>query len=226
MFMLIDKRILVCASCLALGLAARAAVEISAAAPRPRLKAKLSTLPMQIGDWVGRDVALDPLIEEKAQSDDYINRVYEDVKNPARKLVLWINYSKFGLNLRHSPEVCLPSGGWTKIESASKRLSIDRSDGRPFTFFHLGYGQGELVQRIGFWYYVFGEGSMERFVRALPITSRSSHGRATRGSGMTVELFMPGLDKPGEEAIIAFARSLLAELEPLLPDDKAEYFIP
>jgi hypothetical protein len=224
--MLIDKRMIVCASCLAVGLAARAAVEIGLQAPRPALKSNLSTLPLQIGDWIGRNVPLDPRIEAETQSDDYVNRVYEDVKNPGRKLVLWVNYSRLGLNLRHSPEVCLPSGGWTKIESASKPLEIKRPERPPFTLFHLGYSQGELVQRIGFWYYVFGEGSMERFVRALPITSRSSHGRATRGSGMTVELFMPGLDNAGEEAIIAFARSLLGELEPLLPDEQAQYFIP
>ena len=60
----------------------------------------------------------------------------------------------------------------------------------------LGYCQGELVQGVGFWYYIFGEGELEHFVRRLPITSRSSHGRTTRGSGMTVEVFCPGDERP------------------------------
>ena len=56
----------------------------------------------------------------------------------------------------------------------------------------LGYARGELVEHVGFWYYIFGEGKLENFVRQLPITSRSSHGRTTRGSSMTVEIFYPG----------------------------------
>ena len=55
----------------------------------------------------------------------------------------------------------------------------------------LGYAQGELVEHVGFWYYIFGEGKLENLVRQLPITSRSSHGRTTRGSSMTVEILPP-----------------------------------
>jgi hypothetical protein len=38
----------------------------------------------------------------------------------------------------------------------------------------LGYSKDELVQQIGFWYYIFGEGRLEHFVRTLPITSRAA----------------------------------------------------
>jgi hypothetical protein len=90
----------------------------------------------------------------------------------------------------------------------------------------LGYGQGELVKHVGFWYYIFGEGKLENFVRRLPITSRSSHGRTTRGSSMTVEIFYPGDDDPDGEALRNFAQALLIALEPILPLDRAEYYVP
>ncbi len=141
-------------------------------------------------------------------------------------LSLWINYSKHGLNLRHSPEVCLPSGGWTKVESQCRIVEVDRPGDNPLVLTRLGYSQGELVQGIGFWYYIFGEGSVERYVRQLPITSRSSHGRTTRGSGLTVEVFCPGEFDPDGEALQDFAKSLLSALEPILPDNRAEYFVP
>ena len=60
-------------------------------------------------------------------------------------------------------------------------------------------------------------------MRRLPITSRSSHGRTTRGSGLTVEVFCPGDVDPDAEALIDFASALLAELEPILPEDRAGY---
>ena len=95
---------------------------------RPELQAGLATVPMVLGDWVGQDVPVDPEIVEKAQTDDYLNRVYEDRRHPGRRVWLWMNYSRKGNNLRHSPEICLPSGGWEKVESQCR--VIERADGR------------------------------------------------------------------------------------------------
>ena len=78
----------------------------------------------------------------------------------------------------------------------------------------------------GFWYYIFGEGKLENYVRRLPITSRSSHGRTTRGSSMTVEVFYPGETDPEGEALREFAGELLKALGPILPPKRAAYHIP
>jgi len=102
------------------------------------------------------------------------------------------------------------------------RYGVDRS----LRIMRLGYAQGELVQRIGFWYYIFGEGGLEHYVRNLPITSRSSHGRTTRGSGMTVEVFCPGETDLDGSALEDFARPLTEALEPIMPASRAEYYIP
>ena len=91
---------------------------------------------------------------------------------------------------------------------------------------HLGYSQGELVEHVGFWYYIFGEGKLENYVRRLPITSRSSHGQTTRGSSMTVEVFYTGDNDPEGEALREFAGELLKALEPILPQERAEYHVP
>ena len=66
----------------------------------------------------------------------------------------------------------------------------------------------------------------ERWVRGLPITSRSSHGRTTRGSGLTVEVFWRHELDPESEAFRDFARGLLAGLDPILPADRASYHVP
>jgi hypothetical protein len=180
---------------------------------------------MELGEWVGQDVGIEPDIVDRSQATEYINRDYEWRGRPGRRLRLWINYSNQGLNLRHSPEICLPSGGWTKAESLCRLIPIHRGDGE-IPIMRLAYAQGELVQEVGFWYYIFGEGRLERYVRKLPITNKSSHGRTTRGSGMTVEIFCPGEVDPDGEALRNFAGVLLEALEPLLPEDRAEYYIP
>ncbi len=208
------------------GLVAQAVVERATVTERPPLRASLANLPLRLGNWVGRDVPIDAEVLRESQADDYLNRVYEDPSHPGRRLTLWINYSRHGLNLRHSPEICLPSGGWTRVESRCRTLPIERPEGSPMPITQLGYSQGELFQSVGFWYYIFGEGSVEQFVRSLPVTSRSSHGRTTRGSGLTVEVFCPGEADPDGEALREFATSLLTALEPILPEDRATYFIP
>jgi hypothetical protein len=208
------------------GLAAEAAVEHATRTERPPLNRSLATVPMVLGDWVGKDEPVDEKIAEESQATEYLNRVYSHRGRPGVQVWLWMNYSDRGLNLRHSPEICLPSGGWEKAEALTKVIEIDRpqAPGQPVSL--LGYEKGELVQRIGFWYYIFGEGRVERFVRGLPISSRSSHGRTTRGSGLTVEVFYPGDAGLGDAELKDFASRLLDELEPVLPEDRAAYHIP
>ncbi len=219
------RRVAIAVGILALGLAAQTALEAGYRTPRPELSARLSSLPSQLGDWIGRDEPMDPEILERTQADDYLNRVYEDRKRPGRFIKVWINYSRHGLNLRHSPEVCLPSGGWTKVEAQTRVLPVEAPSGtQPIT--RLTYTQADLLQGIGFWYYIFGEGPLEQFARTLPISSRSSHGRTTRGSGLTVELFYPGDFDPEGDTLSKFATELLAALEPLLPLERQAYHVP
>ena len=220
------RRGILAATFLVLGVAAQATLDAAMNRPRPKLNAPLARLPMQIGDWIGRDEPMEADILDRTQADEYLNRAYEDPRRPGRTLRLWINYSNQGLNLRHSPEICLPSGGWTKLETMTKVIPIERPSGPPTNVMRLGYSQDDLIQGIAFWYYIFGEGPMERFARSLPIGSRSSHGRATRGSGLTVEIFYSGDGPADTETVAKFATAVLDALEPLLPTDRAAYYIP
>jgi hypothetical protein len=220
------KRAILCGVILATGMAAQAALETINRTERPALRMPLASIPLDLGEWTGRDEPVEADIIERAQTTEYLNRNYESHKYPGLSVRLWINYSLQGNNLRHTPEICLPSGGWNKIESQTRMLSVPVGRGRSITFIRLGYGRGELVEHVGFWYYIFGEGKLENYVRRLPITSRSSHGRTTRGSSMTVEVFCPGENDPEGEGLREFARVLLKALEEILPLQRADYHIP
>ncbi len=220
------RRIAICGSIVLSSLAAQAALEGVSQPERPPLRRKLTDLPLTIGDWVGVDCKVDPQIVRQAQTTEYLSREYECRTRPGLKLNLWVNYSIMGTNLRHTPEICLPSGGWEKIEAQTRVFEIPAGGGPPIRITRLGYSQGELVKHVGFWYYIFGEGRLENYVRNLPITSQSSHGRATRGSSMTVEIFYPGEQDPDGVALREFAGGLMKELDPILPVRRAAYFLP
>ena len=219
-------RCLLCAGILMIGLAAQGELKRLNQTERPSLRRDLDSIPLELGDWVGQKEDVAPDIVERAQTTAYLNRVYESRTQPGLRLTLWINYSEKGTNLRHTPEICLPSGGWTKLESQTKVLNVLAPNDKVVRITRLGYGRGELVEQVGFWYYIFGEGKLENFVRQLPITSRSSHGQTTRGSSMTVEIFHPGERDPDGDALRDFAQALLIALEPVLPHDRAEYYVP
>lgn len=219
-------RCLLCAGILMIGLAAQGELKRLNQTERPSLRRDLESIPLELGDWVGQKEDVAPDIVERAQTTAYLNRVYESRTQPGLRLTLWINYSEKGTNLRHTPEICLPSGGWTKLESQTKVLNVLAPNDKVVRITRLGYGRGELVEQVGFWYYIFGEGKLENFVRQLPITSRSSHGQTTRGSSMTVEIFHPGERDPDGDALRDFAQALLIALEPVLPHDRAEYYVP
>jgi EpsI family protein len=219
-------RATLCVGLLAAGVGAQAGLENLSRIERPQLLRPLASLPKELGGWSGQDQEIRPDILERSQATECLSRVYENPKFPGVGLSLWINYSLYGTNMRHSPETCLPSHGWIKVESLTRILPILGHDGMRLPVSRLAYAQGELVQGVGFWYYIFGEGRVERWVRTLPITSRSSHGRTTRGSGLTVEVFWRTEGDPESEAFRDFAKALLAGLDPILPTDRAGYHVP
>jgi hypothetical protein len=219
-------RTVLCGAILSTGLAAQAGLEQLNETVRPPLSRPLASIPLDLDNWVGKDEPVDADIVERAQTTEYLNRTYENRKQPGLRLRLWINYSLFGTNLRHTPEICLPSTGWTKIESLTRELEVPMDEARSIQVTRLGYSRGELVEHVGFWYYIFGEGNLEKYVRGLSITSRSSHGQTTRGSSMTVEVFYPGDNDADGDALKDFARELVKTLEPILPRERALYYVP
>ncbi|WP_435022157.1 EpsI family protein [Tundrisphaera sp. TA3] len=219
-------RAVLCLSLLSLGVAAQAGLESMSRIDRPPLRRPLGSLPHRLGSWVGVDQEVDPRIRQESQATELVSRIYENPAFPGARLNLWVNFSMIGDNMRHSPAICFPSQGWTRIESQTETIPVVDADGKELPITGLGYAKEELVQGVGFWYYIFGEGVAERWVRTLPITSRSSHGRTTRGSGLTVEVFWTPDGNGDTTALRDFAHALLVGLEPIMPEDRAEYFVP
>ncbi len=219
-------RIAICGAIVASGLAAQAALERISRPERPALRRPLSSLPRELGDWTGVDQPVSDDLIQKAQLTEHLSRLYESRKRPGVVFRLWVNYSILGNNLRHTPEVCLPGAGWTKIESQTRVFDVVDGTRPPLKVSRLGYSQADMVEHVGFWYYIFGEGMLENYVRGLPITSQSSHGRATRGSSMTIEVFYPGDLDPNGDAFREFARELVLAMDPILPEPRAAYFLP
>ena len=97
------------------------------------LPVPLSALPAQIGDWVGRDLAIPTTTREymeKNFADDFLTRRYINAATGAWADV-YIVYcsSRPGGILGHRPRVCLTGGGW--VHDSTEPLQFISRAGRP-----------------------------------------------------------------------------------------------
>jgi exosortase D (VPLPA-CTERM-specific) len=116
-------------------LASSAAFVAFEPAPAPRLEREPFALyPRSLGDWRGVTAQLEPDIERVLAADDYINATYQAPgRVPVNMFVAFYENQTEGQGL-HSPEVCLPSGGWEIF--TLENYSVDMSD-TPYGVFEV-----------------------------------------------------------------------------------------
>lgn len=98
---------------------------------------RLEQIPLEIGSWVGRDVPLDELILRVADCAGYKNREYTNTRT-GRVVELGVMVGLPGPMAEHTPEVCLPSLGYTLVKNSLERVGVAR-------FLGTG-GAGELAK--------------------------------------------------------------------------------
>jgi EpsI family protein len=91
---------------------------------KPLPPGTLSRLPLQIGEWHGKDVPLDQAIVKRTRTDDHVSRQY--LRDGGRDTV-WL-FVAYGVRARdlepHHPEVCYPSAGWTLVDTQDETLKL------------------------------------------------------------------------------------------------------
>src|ERR1700679_4185541 len=95
-------RTLLCGAILSTGWAAQAGLERLNHTVRPPLRQPLASVPLDLGDWVGRGERVAPDIVARPQRTESLNRPCASRKQPGLQLRLWINFSLHGTYLRHS----------------------------------------------------------------------------------------------------------------------------
>jgi len=153
-------------------LAARLAAPVDTIALSPEA---LERLPLQIGDWTGRQVPLDDAVVRATDTDAHINRSYSR-RNSLESLGLYIAYGVKARDLApHRPEVCYTGAGWTLIDRRSMELPLSNEMKVPFNLLQFSRGilnkQGVVVLD----YYIV-DGQYCRDVSQLRL-------KAWRGSG-------------------------------------------
>lgn len=141
----------------------------------PISPAALERLPLQIGDWMGREVPLDEAIVRATDTDAHINRSYSR-NNASQYISLYIASGVKARDLMpHRPEVCYTGAGWTLIDKRSIELPL--SDGMKLPCNVLQFSRGTLntTKTVVLDYYIV-DGQYCRDISLL-------RSKAWRGSG-------------------------------------------
>lgn len=111
-------------------------------APSPAARAverdQFALFPSELGDWLGSHDALDADVERVLGADDYVNMTYVTEDQPSVHFFSAFYGNQTDGDGIHSPEVCLPTGGW-EIASLSP-LEVE--------YGHTGYGRFELNRAV------------------------------------------------------------------------------
>jgi EpsI family protein len=95
--------------------------------PDPVTRLPLGVFPLQVEGWKGQASILDSNIERVLGADDYLLADYRKGNEDVNLLMTFYDSQTQGSGI-HSPEICLPGGGWEVSRWQQKLVSIDGGD--------------------------------------------------------------------------------------------------
>jgi exosortase D (VPLPA-CTERM-specific) len=173
------------------------------------------TFPVRVGDWVsGPALRLEADVERILGADDYysVTLTSPGAAAPIDFFLVWYRDQMRGGV--HSPEVCLPGGGWEIAELEPLDMTERFGGGERFTLNRAIIQQGLQRQLVYYWFEQQGQRTASGFEAKLQLMM----GKLTNGrndSGM-VRLITPILaDETAADAEARLQEVLPGVLEPL-----------
>lgn len=221
----IAARIFAIRASVAMALAAAVTLAVTSAwlvaqpgAPDPVARADFSRFPMTIGGWSGHQTYLDPAIEETLGADDYVNATYRapGAEAPVNFFSAFYLSQTQGEGI-HSPEVCLPAGGWEIFRFGQKTVNFPETPYGRFEVNRAVIQKGFDKQLVYYWFEQRGERITNDFAAKLSVLKDSLV--TGRSEGGIVRFVTPITGDSADAEVLAEQRieRFMAEALPHLP---------
>lgn len=180
----------------------------------------LALFPRQIGSWQSYTEQLEPNVERVLAADDYLNAVYQspDAQQAVAFFVAWYDKQTEGQGI-HSPEVCLPTGGWEVFSLQETPLDLTAEGYGGFAANRAVIQKGLSKQLVIYWFEGRGQRFSNDFRAKLSVLKDSL--LIGRTDGALVRYVTPiGPDETEAEAearLMAFMRLSLKPLPRFVP---------
>ena len=181
-------------------------------------RTSFALFPRSVGDWWGDRRYLEPNIEAVLAADDYLNMGFrhDGTSLPVDFFAAYYNKLTEGGGI-HSPEVCLPSGGWEMSEIQKRQIVLTSDSGETqFGVNRAIIQKGLYRQLVYYWFDTRGRrltGDYES--KAYTIFDSIVRGRA---DGALVRVVTPIGPKEPEKQADARLIGFLQDLVPFLPE--------
>lgn len=182
-------------------------------------KRPFSSFPMEIGGFHGTRGALDPLFLERLDLSDYVATDYANA--PGDRVSFYVAYyqSQSKGKSVHSPETCLPGGGWTRLESGRVRLPGPGGKGQGLVVVREVMKKGR--DRVLVYYWFPQRGRVLQSMMQLKLYAFWDALTRQRTDGALVRISTTLLDgettSDGDRRILRFSEALLPVLEQYIP---------
>jgi exosortase D (VPLPA-CTERM-specific) len=135
--------------------------------------------PSRLGDWVASPMPpLDPNVERILAADDYYSAMLRRPGADASVELFMAWYRDQMSGGVHSPEVCLPGGGWEIAQLEALDMSTEFGSGVNFTLNRVVIQQGLERALVYFWYEQQGQRTASEFAAKLQLmTGKLTNGR-------------------------------------------------
>ena len=181
-------------------------------------RASFAQFPLELGQWEGSADNLTQEIETVLGADDYFLAEYGNAGNGDTVGVFMAFYNKLtGGSGIHSPEVCLPVGGWEVSEWTDRLITPDASSNLSEMNVNRAIIQRGLSrQLVYYWFDQHGRTVTSSYVSKMyTIMDSMKYGRTDAG---IVRLVTPIAENESEADADARLRTFMVEIRPVLPD--------
>ncbi len=116
-------------------------------------RASLATLPLSFAGWTGREEPVEQIYLDQLKMSDYLMAGFMRASDPA-PVGLWIAYydNQTKGAAVHSPQACLPGGGWRIKQLAPHEIQGVGPDGGTLRVNRVEIGMGEDRQLVYYWF--------------------------------------------------------------------------
>lgn len=201
-----------------LTVAVTAAFVLTPAPPRVDVpRDTFALFPHQIEEWSGYSSALDPATEAVLKASDYINATYTapGVPGYVNFFSAWYEKQTEGSGI-HSPEVCLPVGGWEVFSIDATPISMSDTVYGDFMVNRAVIQKGLSKQLVYYWFEQRGQRMTNDYAAKASVVYDSL--TIGRTDGALVRFVTPILEGETEAEADARMQGFMAQLLPRLPN--------
>lgn len=181
-------------------------------------RSQLSSFPLQMGEWAGREVAINDATLKILGDGEFLHRIYVNSSGiaPVDFFIAYFPSQRTGSTI-HSPKNCLPGAGWVPVESI--HLPLRKPDGQTIVVNRYVIAKGPDRQLVLYWYQSHGRAVASEYWAKVYLVADAIH--LNRSDGSLIRVITPLTRtesiESGQQRAVEFAHQILPVLDSYVP---------